>query len=155
MGKLRNSLTAATPQQSSALPPKEASRVHSRLPDITLLTFSGDYALWPAFRDLFSSIILTDQRLNDVEKLHYLRASLEGSAAQLISGLPMTSNSLTPSWEALKDSSGPILRKAASLNKFLTNVTEVLSALKSMGVTNKLGNSIIVYHVTRQLDCIT
>lgn len=173
ISKLRHSFSVATPQPQSQATLNEPARAHSRLPDITLPKFSGDYSSWPAFRDLFSSMILLNQRLTNVEKLHYLRASLEGSAAQLISGLPMSGDSLNPSWDTLKDryenprlliqsyldqllsNSGPVQRKATSLNRLINNVQESLKALESMGVSDTLGDAIMVHHVTRHLDRVT
>ncbi|XP_011866999.1 PREDICTED: uncharacterized protein LOC105561540 [Vollenhovia emeryi] len=144
----------------------EDRRKHSRLPDISLPKFSGEYAAWPAFRNLFTSLILSNQKLTDVERLHYLRSSLEGAPAQLVSGLSMTGDSLVPSWELLKDryenkrllihscldklfaSSTPVPRKAAALDKFITGVKEALKALEALGAKEELGDCAVVYHVT-------
>lgn len=61
-------------------PPKTAHagdelRAASRtiLPRIQLPSFSGKYKDWPAFRDLFQSIIGKDPSIALVEKLHYLK----------------------------------------------------------------------------------
>lgn len=48
------------------------------LPRIKLQTFSGAYGDWPAFRDIFLSIIGDNPSISNVEKLHYLRTSLQG-----------------------------------------------------------------------------
>ncbi|XP_011861466.1 PREDICTED: uncharacterized protein LOC105558413, partial [Vollenhovia emeryi] len=142
IGVLRHALAAAQPAQP-AQPQTSSSagedrRTHSRLPDISLPKFTGEYAAWPAFRDLFTSLILSNQQLTDVERLHYLRSSLEGAPAQLISGLSMAGDSLTPSWDLLKDryenkrrlihacldkifaSSTPVPRKASALDKLVS-----------------------------------
>lgn len=58
-----------------ALAPKtESVHEHSlktSLPRIKLQPFSGTYGDWPAFRDLFLSIIGENSSITDVEKLHY------------------------------------------------------------------------------------
>ncbi|XP_036144956.1 uncharacterized protein LOC118646364 [Monomorium pharaonis] len=173
IGKLRHSLTVQPAPAEAISASSKERRVNSRLPDLSLPKFSGDYAAWPAFRDLFVSIILFNQQLTDVEKLHYLRTSLEGAAARAVSGLPMTDDSLGPSWDILKDkfenkrlliqacldklfaSSTPVPRKSAAQDKLLTEVKEALSTLEALGVKDDLGDCAVVYHVTRLLDRVT
>jgi len=61
--------------------PEQAPR--TSLPRIKLQTFSGAYEDWPAFRDLFLSIIGDNSSISAVEKLHYLRSCLQGPAKRL------------------------------------------------------------------------
>jgi len=73
------------------------------LPRIQLPSFSGAYEDWPAFRDLFTSIIGKDGSTSQVEKLHYLKASLKGEAELLVRSLPTTSENYERAWKALTD----------------------------------------------------
>lgn len=174
IGRLRTNLVAAAACNAiPAIPCPTVRRERSRLPDISIPTFKGDYTAWPAFRDLFKSLVLDDDQLTDVERLHYLRVLLEGSPAQLISGLPMAGDSLTPSWEMLTKrydnkrlliqsyidqlfgNSTPVQRKAATLDKLLTDIKESLKALQILGVTENMWDCFIVYQVTRRLDKLT
>lgn len=41
-----------------------------RLPQITIPTFSGDYASWTAFQDMFVSLIHSNTALSNVQKLY-------------------------------------------------------------------------------------
>ncbi|XP_024891523.1 uncharacterized protein LOC112467231 [Temnothorax curvispinosus] len=41
------------------------------LPRIQLPQISGGYEDWPAFRDLFQSMVTSDPSLHEVERLHY------------------------------------------------------------------------------------
>jgi len=50
----------------------EASALRNMLPRIQLPQFSGKFEEWPAFRDLFRSIITEETSLSKVEKMHYL-----------------------------------------------------------------------------------
>ncbi|XP_011882146.1 PREDICTED: uncharacterized protein LOC105569910, partial [Vollenhovia emeryi] len=68
---------------------------HTKLPDITLPEFNGNYPEWPTFRDLFKSLILENARLSDVERLHYLRGCLKGAPERLVIGFPLTAQSLS------------------------------------------------------------
>ncbi|KAK0075379.1 hypothetical protein PV325_006970, partial [Microctonus aethiopoides] len=51
------------------------------LPIIKLPQSNGDFASWPSFTDLFTSLVIDQQHLSDVTKLHYLKTSITGSAA--------------------------------------------------------------------------
>ncbi|XP_024869353.1 uncharacterized protein LOC112453042 [Temnothorax curvispinosus] len=77
---------AGTGGAETTTPLLESSRDTQRLPDINIPSFKGNYAAWLTSRDLFKAVIYDNRRLTDVENFHYLRLSLEGTPAQLISG---------------------------------------------------------------------
>lgn len=58
-------------------------RVEVKLPDIPLPEFNGNYENWEIFKSKFNSLIANNKNLNDMQKLHYLQASLKGEAKQL------------------------------------------------------------------------
>ncbi|XP_011858259.1 PREDICTED: uncharacterized protein LOC105555829 [Vollenhovia emeryi] len=167
LNKVKQRLTPSSPRAASPDPEKP---VHSRLPDIKLPKFNGDYSTWPTFRDLFSSVILQHSKLNDVEKLHYLRGCVQGSAEQLIRGLLLTGESLQPSWELLTSRfdnkrliiqahldgllnlSHALSKNAASLTKLVSTVSEIDKALSSLGMAEHMWNCFLVHHVSRFLD---
>ncbi|XP_011860754.1 PREDICTED: uncharacterized protein LOC105557943 isoform X1 [Vollenhovia emeryi] len=109
-------------------------------------------------------------KLNDVEKLHYLRGCVQGTAEQLIRGLPLTGDSLQPSWDLLTsrfenkrliiqahfDSLFNLTpaspKNAASLIQLVTTVSEVDRALKSLGIAKHMWDCLLVHHVSRFLD---
>ncbi|GAB1868083.1 t-SNARE coiled-coil homology domain-containing protein [Camponotus japonicus] len=91
------------PEVSTA-PKTESVQEHSlrtSLPRIKIQPFSGAYGNWPAFRDLFSSIIGDNPAISDVEKLHYLRSCLQGPADKLIRPLPITGSNYERAWSIL------------------------------------------------------
>ncbi|XP_071577176.1 uncharacterized protein [Temnothorax nylanderi] len=169
LAKLKGAL-AERLAPKAALEPAQPAQSQQRLPDINIPSFKGDYATWLTYRDLFRAVILDSRQITDVEKLHYLRLSLEGTPAQLISGLPLTGDSLNPSWEMLVEryenkrlliqsyldqlfaSSTPVQRNAASLDKLLNTFKEGIKGLQALGVSQDLGDSILVYQLSRQLD---
>ncbi|KAK9703598.1 Protein of unknown function (DUF1759) [Popillia japonica] len=53
-----------------------------KLPRIQLPKFSGDYESWIEFKDTFTSIVHENSIISNVQKLHYLNASVQGQAAQ-------------------------------------------------------------------------
>lgn len=56
-----------------------------KLPDINLPTFDGSLQNWLEFRDVFESLIHKNESLSDIQRFHYLRASMCNEPAQLIS----------------------------------------------------------------------
>lgn len=54
---------------------------HVRLPKLDLPAFSGRYDEWLPFYDTFHAIIHVNSHITNVQKLHYLRASLKGDAS--------------------------------------------------------------------------
>lgn len=55
-----------------------------QLPVIQLSKFSGEHGHWLEFRDTFQSLIHENDTITNMQKYHYLKASLEGNAAQII-----------------------------------------------------------------------
>lgn len=74
---------------------------HARLPRLDIPKFSGSPAEWLSFRDLFSSLIIANPTLSPVEKLQYLKNSLIGTAAHLLTNTALTDANFQPAWEAL------------------------------------------------------
>ena len=71
------------------------------LPRIKLQQFSGAYEDWPAFRDLFLSVIGENTSISNVERLHYLRSCLQGPAEKLIRSLAVTGDNYNRAWSLL------------------------------------------------------
>ncbi|XP_011176357.2 uncharacterized protein LOC105208249 [Solenopsis invicta] len=90
-------VAAAAPTIAAAAP------VVARLPRISILQFSGQYEVWPAFCDLFSSLVISNQSATLVEKLHYLKTSLKGEAEQVTRQLSTTEANFERTWRALKE----------------------------------------------------
>ncbi|XP_018397720.1 PREDICTED: uncharacterized protein LOC108775764 [Cyphomyrmex costatus] len=148
-----------------------ATGTHSRrLPRIDLPKFSGDYAQWRHFRDLFTSIVTENNELSDVEKLHYLKMSLTGEPAQQLQNIPINSDNFKRSWELLVtryDNKRVLIdaqlaalfaiRKvktagAKEIKKLLGDVKEALDALEALECPVKSWDHIIVFMIVRKLD---
>lgn len=74
-----------------------------RLPELKLPEFDGNPAEWSGFHDLFMSMIHDNTSLSNIQKLHYLRASLKGDAARIIHSLPIASTSYGVAWKLVTD----------------------------------------------------
>ncbi|XP_071643053.1 uncharacterized protein [Temnothorax longispinosus] len=123
------------------------STARSHLPEISFPQFDGDFSAWRPFHDLFSSLVGRVHDISNVEKMHYLRTSLTGEAAQLISNLPVAEDSFAAAWDLLVErfenkrllissqverlfAIKPMAaRSARELNAVLNTTTEALNAL--------------------------
>ncbi|XP_070527376.1 uncharacterized protein [Cardiocondyla obscurior] len=73
------------------------------MPKIRLPVFDGNYAHWATFRDQFVSLIIRNAALSDFARMHYLVSSLQGTALNCISNLPVTADNFREAWSALKE----------------------------------------------------
>lgn len=177
--RIYTSLTREVARLRSSFPQDTASSSvcpdttpHTKLPDISLPEFKGEYSEWPTFSDLFKSLIIDNSKLSDVERLHYLRGCLKDALAQLIASLPLTGASLSQSWDLLTsryENKRLIVqshfdklfgittaqKNSSSLNLLITTVSETHKALLNLGVTTTLGDNMMVYHVSKHLDPAT
>ncbi|XP_025264300.1 uncharacterized protein LOC112637855 [Camponotus floridanus] len=72
--RLRAESAVAPRMESKSSSPKTA------LPRIKLPPFSGAYEDWPSFRDLFLSLVGENPSVSNIERFHYLRSCVKGSA---------------------------------------------------------------------------
>ena len=75
---------------------------NSRLPKLTLPMFSGDPLTWQTFWDSYVSIH-ANPNLSGIQKFTYLKAQLQGDAAQAIAGLRLTAANYVHSIALLED----------------------------------------------------
>lgn len=87
----------------SSTPPRTAHHSSSKLPEIKLPQFSGNYSDWPTYRDLFKALIISNAQLSNVERLQYLKTSTSGEAAQLISNIRVQEDQFKPAWGKIMD----------------------------------------------------
>ncbi|XP_011696369.1 PREDICTED: uncharacterized protein LOC105455029 [Wasmannia auropunctata] len=93
----------AAEELSASLSSQGEGSARRTLPRIQLPSFSGKFEEWPAFKDLFLSIIHGSSSLSEVEKLHYLRTCLKGEADQLVRNVPSTTENYERVWTMLTD----------------------------------------------------
>lgn len=103
--KLKEALLRLKPQPTRFYSEVKKSSEHSvvKLPKISIPQFSGKYSEWASFRDLFSSLIHKNHSIDDVQRLHYLKSSLTGEAAQLIQHIPITADNYRICWNQLEN----------------------------------------------------
>jgi hypothetical protein len=74
-----------------------------KLPTIEIPKFGGQKTEFKYFYDTFSSLIINNQVLDNVKKLHYLLSSVTNEAHQLIQNLPVTQQNFHVAWSLLCD----------------------------------------------------
>lgn len=93
-----------------------------KLPRIELPTFNGKYEDWHSFFDMFNSLIHSNREISDTQKFHYLRSSLKGDAAEIVSSLEISGSNYADAWTRLKeryDNKRLIVQKSYTLELFL------------------------------------
>jgi len=93
-----NSTSGQTTLQVSATVPYA---YQSRLPRIDLPKFNGTPSEWLPFKDLFNALVTANPTLSAIEKLQYLKTSITGSAAHLLSNTTLTADNFQKAWEGL------------------------------------------------------
>lgn len=160
--------TGANLADLSAIP--GASTRRSALPKIKIPDFDGEFHSWRSFHDLFVSLVGQNQDITSVEKMHYLRLSLKGDAAQLISNLPVSSDSFIAAWDLLVSRyenkrllvtsqldrffgmTHITLRSHKSINQLINTTSEVLNALKALEMPVDDWGVLLVHFIASRLD---
>ncbi|XP_071579066.1 uncharacterized protein [Temnothorax nylanderi] len=143
------------------------------LPRIQMPEFSGKFEDWPAFRDLFSSIVVAEDSLSKVEKFHYLKTSVKGDAEQLIRSLPSTDENFERAWSTLNDhfenkrllvrsylaafTSLPRMKgeSVSDLRRIFHGVVSTVGALEGIGRPITNGTDLFVHLMVELLDSKT
>lgn len=73
-----------------------------KLEPIEIPAFSGDLQDWPAFSEIFTSLIKNNRSLNDVQRMQYLKTCITGDATKAISQLSISSNNFEVAWKLLQ-----------------------------------------------------
>lgn len=141
-----------------------------KLPKIEIAQFNGHYENWTAFHDLFHSLIHTNESIDDVQKLQYLRSSVINEAETLIKSIPITEANYAEAWKRLKDRynhkrfivdsllksffSQPKLMQESHIDiKILIDKSsETIQGLKLQGVPVDQWDVILVHVVVSKLD---
>lgn len=145
------------------------SRTRS-LPEIKLPTFDGSYDNWLEFKHAYVTMIHTCTDLDAVQKFHYLRSSLSGTALQVISAFEFTPNNYNHAWELLEGRFNntrllvqnhvkslfnmPSLKLDSSLSirKLVDTVNRNIRALTSLGEPTDKWDTLIIYLIQTKLD---
>jgi hypothetical protein len=95
------SVRSSTSRQSDQTPRSQTGSAHISLPSISLPTFAGDTCTWLHYRHTFEALVVNYATLSNVQKFHYLIASLQDEAKGLISNLLITNENFLVAWQLL------------------------------------------------------
>ncbi|XP_011169519.1 uncharacterized protein LOC105202633 [Solenopsis invicta] len=128
-------------EPGKTLPAAQESSSKRKLPNIELPFFSGRIEDWPAFRDLFVSILSRHPMLADVERLHYLKTRVQGEAEERSKNLPTTSDNFKRAWAILEER---YENKRVLVRSYLSTFSK-MSRMKTESVTDlkKLVNGML------------
>lgn len=137
-----------------------------RLQPINIPIFSGDYEAWNTFSDLFTNVIIRNDRITGVQKMQHLKTRLVGAPAQIIGHLHISEDNFTVAWESLKnryenkrllvskymnliiDQPTSVGDSAESLKNLYDKTKEGVNALKNLGITSETGGlEIFIAHL--------
>nr|XP_031842248.1 uncharacterized protein LOC116431249 [Nomia melanderi] len=95
------SLTTDASTKSPASP--TLCSIPVNLPKIDLPKFDGRIETWVTFKDAFQTLIHTQPGLSKIQKLNYLRLSLNGRAADAIDTFSITEDNYDVAWTHLNE----------------------------------------------------
>nr|XP_049708057.1 uncharacterized protein LOC126057021 isoform X2 [Helicoverpa armigera] len=144
-----------------------------RLPKISLPIFHGHYQHWLEFRDTYLSLIHLRSDIDNINKLHYLRASLKGSALLVIDNLDFKAENYEAAWNLLCSrydnkrllvnnhvhalfNVEHIKHESCSAIRHLIDVTNKnLRALSTLDQPTQYWDTLIIHMMAEKLDSVT
>ena len=90
---------------NSSVNTSQSSQFH-QLPKLSLPIFTGNILEWQTFWDSFESSVHHNDSLSDIQRFSYLRSLLQGDAARVIEGFPLTHTNYKHAVELLKERFG-------------------------------------------------
>ncbi|XP_045762268.1 uncharacterized protein LOC123865340 isoform X2 [Maniola jurtina] len=145
-----------------------------RLPKISLPSFDGEkMTQWLEFRDTYLSLIHSNNNLGNINKFHYLRAALKGSALTVIKNLEFTSKNYEVAWQLLSSRydnerllvnihvnsllnfSTMTKESGKSLRNLVDTINRNLCALNTLGQPTDHWDTLVIHLMSRKLDSVT
>lgn len=144
-----------------------------RLPTINLPKFKGNYDSWLEFKDTFESLIHNNGSISEIQKFHYLRASLEADASKIIHSLEFTAENYTTAWELLNarfnntkllvhnhikaifDLEQLTRESSSSLRQLIDDIYKHLRALENLKQPIDHWDALLMFIITSKLDKTT
>lgn len=149
------------------------NQIPVRLPVISLPTFSGSYEQWQQFYDTFKALVDDNANLDYVQKFHYLKSALSGSAAQAIHSLQTTNENYPIALELLTKRfqnvrltiqhhvhelfNAPLVPKESAelLRTLSDNFQKHLRVLQQLKEPTDKWDTLIIYLIASKLDSAT
>jgi len=160
----RSSPRSSLSGHSNHTPRSHKSSTHIKLATIALPNFESDTCSWLYFRDTFEALIVNNKTLSNVQKFHYLIASLKNEAKYLISNLQIKNENFLVAWQLVTQRYNnkrliammhdkhlcqmPQVRKgdASSLRHLINHVSNHMNALQALSL-NVLVQDLMLNHL--------
>lgn len=144
-----------------------------KLPTIAMPTFDGSYEHWLEFRDKFLSLVHDSTEISDIQKFHYLKLSLKGSAELVVESVQFSADNYLVAWELLLNrynnchllvhnhikalfSIQPLTKESpTSIRRLIDTILKNLRALKMLGEPTDYWDTLINYIIVSKLDQTT
>ena len=157
------------PSLNGAAAPSSGS-LTIKLPKLTLPSFSSEYTQWVSFWDQFKTLVDSKRDMTNVEKLSYLKLSLKGDAAQIVSSLLVTDANYDIAKRKLEERYNnkrsivkaplaaihalPAVKKESSveLRKLLESTNEHVQALEALMLPVNHWDAKLVYWLLEKLN---
>ena len=168
-----SSLRSSGSGHANHTPSSHIISTHIRLPTIALPTFEGDTCSWLHFRDTFVALIVNNTTLSNVQKFHYLIASLKNEAKDLITNLQITNENFLVAWQLVTQRYNnkrliammhakhlcqmPQVRKgdASSLRQLINHVSSHMNALQALSLNVPVQDLMLIHLMSATLDLET
>lgn len=142
----------------------------TKLPPIPIPKFNGNVEQWSSFHDLFNSMVHNKNNISNVQKMHYLRACLEGEAENLIRSYNVTDANYEEAWDVLNQRynqkriiinahmdkflnlSKSVTESADALRHLVNTFTDAVRALKALNEPTNGWPYLIVFLLVSKLD---
>lgn len=144
-----------------------------KLPRINIPKFSGEYQHWMSFHDMYTALVHNNKSITNIEKLHYLKSSLQGEAEEFVRHFTITDANYQVAWKALQEryDNRRILIKtqlkllfsqtvanvesASNIRKILDTTNECIQALENLGIDTQHWDVMITHLVSERLPIET
>lgn len=144
-----------------------------KLPEIKLPCFDGSYDRWLEFKNSYETMIHKHSDLDAIQKFHYLRSSLSGSALQVISALEFTASNYIQAWELLEirfhntrllvhnhvkslfNISALKQESSIQIRKLIDTILRNLRALKTLDEPTDSWDTLLIHLIVSKLDATT
>ena len=96
--------------------------IRTKLPQISIPKFDGSIDQWFGFWENFRVLVHQQDGLTEIEKFNLLKGSLEGEAAEIIEGIPLTQDGYMDSIDLLLEKFGHENKLIRILNRDIVNL---------------------------------
>uniref|UniRef100_A0A2S2QB76 Uncharacterized protein n=1 Tax=Sipha flava TaxID=143950 RepID=A0A2S2QB76_9HEMI len=144
-----------------------------KLAALNVPIFSGVYAEWASFYDIYTALIHNNDSISTIQKFFYLRSSLSEGAAECIKNIETTANNYLSAWSNLisRYNNKKLLvqthvraicdlptvkgKSSSSLRQFSDNLRGHLAALKTLNQRPSEWGPLLLHVVCSKLDTDT